>query len=139
MKKTYYFVEDDTPRVYSVWDRGIISVVRYLLAVALFIGSICFLEKTTGCSEPWLNSTIIGGVAFLLLTEWFMFGYASDIDEDAYRSRIIAKFSFMMGIIGISIQAFFFIPWPHALVGTLSVPLMWVLLPRIYPTSPRWK
>ena len=114
-------------------DYGPIAGIRYFVAIAIIIVVGCYTGWKTQVSDAWVISTSIVFFSVLFLSTSCSMGCEKDYNDSEISSRWMAKCFFMLGVVCLVGQAFFFLPLWQALLGIVLIPLMWMLVPRVYP------
>ena len=113
--------------------KGVIVGVRYFLAISLLSLSIYWLGKETGWCDAWQVSSKISFFAILILSALCAGGEAEKYDDSIVAARWFGKCMLILGSICVAVQGIIFLPWQYAVVGMLFIPVMWLLIPRVYP------
>ncbi|MBE6445547.1 MAG: hypothetical protein E7019_05835 [Alphaproteobacteria bacterium] len=114
-------------------DYGPIAGIRYFVAIVTIILLGYYVAWKTEVSDAWVMSTSIIFFSVFLLSTLCSMGSDKGYDDSAIPCRWMAKAFFMLSAVGLVGQGFFFLPLWQASLGIVLIPLMWFLVPRVYP------
>ncbi|MBR6663250.1 MAG: hypothetical protein IKL33_00325 [Alphaproteobacteria bacterium] len=118
---------------FKVTDYGPIAGIRYFVAIATVIASGYYMGRISQISDTWIISTSIMFFSVFLLSTLCSMGSEKNYDDSSIPCRWMAKAFFMLSAVGLVGEGFFFLPLWQALLGMILIPIMWFLVPRVYP------